>query len=259
MRIAALLGQRDVDVTLADRADAAVIDVVDLDVVGRGEAARVRLVGDDADRAGFRARAVERALRTGERLHARDVVGVDVERAADRGDRLLVEIDADAGLRAGMVAVIARRHAAHVDVGEARPVQAAAGGVGAEGDAGQELGVVAEALDVKVLELLVAEHLDGEGDVLDVLGALFGGHDDGLDPAIVGRDRDAGERRGCQQSRQKHRTRRPDPAHDKSPRIILPAGMSVLRRITVKTIGFVTESRACASAGACEFGHSFRR
>ena len=88
-------------------------------VAGR-ERARIGLVGDDADRARFGARAVQRALRTRERLDARDVVDVDVERALDRGDRLLVEIHADARQRAGVVAVAAARDAAHGDVREAR-------------------------------------------------------------------------------------------------------------------------------------------
>ena len=45
---------------------------------------------------------------------------MDVERAADRGDRLLVEIDADRRQRARMVAVAARGDAADIDVGRAR-------------------------------------------------------------------------------------------------------------------------------------------
>ena len=56
---------------------------------------------------GLRARAVQRALRTRQRFDARDVVHVDVERALDRGDGLLVEILADARLRTGVVAVVA--------------------------------------------------------------------------------------------------------------------------------------------------------
>ena len=45
-----------------------------------------------------------------------DVVDMHVERAVDRRDRLLVEIDADARLRARMIAVPAADDAAHVDV-----------------------------------------------------------------------------------------------------------------------------------------------
>ncbi len=57
----------------------------------------------------------------GQRLDARDVVQVHVERALDRRDRLLVQVDADARQRAGVVAVAAARHAAHVDLREAGP------------------------------------------------------------------------------------------------------------------------------------------
>ena len=78
------------------------------------------LVGDDADRAGLARCAVQRALRAGEALDPGDVVDVDVERSADRRDRLLVEIRADRRQRARVVAVAARRDAAHVDRGEAR-------------------------------------------------------------------------------------------------------------------------------------------
>src|SRR5438067_13801910 len=59
------------------------------------EAGDIRLVGDDAHRARLRARAVERALRSGERLYALDVVDVDVERTLDGGDRLLIQVHAD--------------------------------------------------------------------------------------------------------------------------------------------------------------------
>ena len=94
--------------------------VLPCEAVTRIEAGWIRLVGDDADGAGLRARAVQRALRTRERFDARDVVHVDVERALDRGDGLLVEILADARLRAGVVAVVAGRRAAHEHAREAR-------------------------------------------------------------------------------------------------------------------------------------------
>src|SRR5437763_13547295 len=62
--------------------------------VARLEGGSVRLVGDDAHRARLRARTVERALRSRERLHALDIVDVDVERTLDGRDRLLIEIHA---------------------------------------------------------------------------------------------------------------------------------------------------------------------
>ena len=81
-------------------AHAAMRDLVDLAVDAAGGDAELGLVGDDADRAGLARGAVERALRAGEALDPGDVVDVDVERAADGRDRLLVEIGADRGQRA---------------------------------------------------------------------------------------------------------------------------------------------------------------
>ena len=75
------------------------LDAVDLAVDLAGEFGSVRPVGDDADRPGFRGCAIEGALRSAQHLDAGDVVDMDVERAADGGDRLLVQIDADAGQR----------------------------------------------------------------------------------------------------------------------------------------------------------------
>ena len=59
----------------------------------RAEAARIRLVGDDAQRAGLRTRAEERALRPRQRLDALDVhePGIDLLRVG--GERLFVEVD----------------------------------------------------------------------------------------------------------------------------------------------------------------------
>ena len=106
--MAALVAQRNVDEAFGEIALVAVGDRVALEARSRRRSPTwIGLVGDDADRAGLRARAVQRALRARQRFDARDVVHVDVERALDRGDRLLVEILADAGLRTGVVAVVA--------------------------------------------------------------------------------------------------------------------------------------------------------
>ena len=90
-----LVGDRQVDHAFELAADAAVSDRVELAVDAPVGHAELGLVGDDADRARFARGAVERALRAGEALDPGDVVDVDVERSADRRDRLLVEIDAD--------------------------------------------------------------------------------------------------------------------------------------------------------------------
>ena len=133
--------------------------------------AQLGLVGDDADGARLARRAVKRALRPGEALDPGDVVDVDVERSADRRDRLLVEIEADRRQRAGVVAVAAGRNAAHVDGGEARR-----GGL--EADRRKLLGIILEVRDVQLVEPPRADRLDADRHVLKVLLALLRGDDD---------------------------------------------------------------------------------
>ena len=196
-----LVRQRDVGKALEHVAERAVPDCVGLHVVAGLEAGRIGLVGDDADRARFRARAEQRPLRPGQRFDARDVVEMDVERTLDCRDRLLVEVDADARQRARVIAVAAARHAAHVDLGEARP-----GGL--VGHARQVLHEVVDAEQVQLLELRGADRLDAEWHVLQALAALGRGDDDVLERSRrrlllrVG-DRHAGEDRGHRR-RQRH-------------------------------------------------------
>ena len=175
-----IVAQRRVDEAFDRAADAAVADRVELAVEAAGEMGRIGPVGDDADRAGLGRGAVERALRPAQHLDAGDVVDMDVERAADRGDRLLVEIDADAGQRARMVAVAAAGDAADIDVGRARLE-------GLVGDARQQPRIILEIGDVEVFELLRAQRLDADRHVLEIFGALLRGDDD--DVAIVLRGR----------------------------------------------------------------------
>src|SRR6202012_3860217 len=59
---------REVDVALDRSAEPTVGDAVSFHLIGCGKTAWIRLVGDDAKRAGFRARAVQRALGTGQRF-----------------------------------------------------------------------------------------------------------------------------------------------------------------------------------------------
>ncbi len=162
-----------VEEAFGDMADAAVADAVELQPVAGGEAGGVGLVGDDAQRAGLRTGAVQRALRAGQRLDAVDVVDVDVQRALDGGDRLFVQVHAHAGQRAGVVAVAAAGHAAHVDLREARAR-------GLVRHAGQVLHVVVEVGDVEVLQLFRPQHLDADRHFLQVLHALLRGHRDGV-------------------------------------------------------------------------------
>ena len=166
--------QGDVDQALEGVARAAVADGVHADVVGRREARRVGRVGDDLDRAGLRAGAVEGALRAREGLDPGDVIDMQVERPADGGDGLLVEVGPDAGHGAGVVAIPAGGDAAHVDRGEA-------GRRALVGDAGQELHIVVEALDLQLLELAGGQGRHRHRHVLDVLRPLLGRHHQLLD------------------------------------------------------------------------------
>ena len=169
-----VLGHRHVDEALGHVADAAVLHRVQLQPVAGREVGRVGLAGDQLDRAGLRAGAVQRALRAGQRFHALQVVDVQVQRALDGGDRLLVQIDAHAGQRGGVVAVAAAGHAAHVDLAEA-------GAAGRDRHAGQQLGVVLEVVDLQLVELLGADHVEADRHVLRILGALLRGDGDGVE------------------------------------------------------------------------------
>ena len=87
--------QRHVDEAFAGIAEPAVRNAVKLELHRAVDATEIGLVGDDADGARLARRAVQRALRPGQRLDPGDVEHVNVERALDGGDRLLVEIGAD--------------------------------------------------------------------------------------------------------------------------------------------------------------------
>src|SRR5271170_2646010 len=107
--------ERDVDESLGRPALSAVSDRLAAEVVAGFELARVRLVGNDADGTRLRTRAIQRALRAFEHLDPLNVVHMHVNGAVDGRHRLLVEVGADGGLRAGMVAVLAAVDSAHVD------------------------------------------------------------------------------------------------------------------------------------------------
>ena len=142
-------------------------------------ASGLRLVGDDADGAGLGAGAVQRALRTGQHFDARDVVDLDVERALDGGDGLLVEVHAHRGQRTRVVGVLAAGDAAHVGTGEA-------GTAGLVGDVRQEFHVVAEVVDLEFGELLLADGLDGQRHVLQAFVALLRRDHDLFEPGLLG-------------------------------------------------------------------------
>ena len=72
----------------------AVIDLIDSQVVAGCEGGRIGLVSDDANRPGFRACSVERALGTLQGFNAGDVIDMNIEDPVDGRDRLLVEVHA---------------------------------------------------------------------------------------------------------------------------------------------------------------------
>ena len=157
-------------------------DLIALHVHARAELGRVGFVGDDAHRARLGACAVERALRALEDLDALNVVDVNVDVAVDGRDRLLVEVLADARLRARMVRPAAR-DTADVDVGLARLAVPTLPLTAHVGDARRELHVVVDSGDVELIELRGVEHLDADRHVLQVLDALLRGHHDFLEAA----------------------------------------------------------------------------
>ena len=63
----------------------------------RIEASKRRLVGDQANSTGLRARAEERSLRAGEDFDALNISGIDVEVTARLSQRLFVEIESNVG------------------------------------------------------------------------------------------------------------------------------------------------------------------
>ena len=82
--------QRRIDHALYPPTDAAVLDRVDFPIDAAREFGGIGPVGDDADSARLRRRAIKRTLWAGEALDAGDVIDMHVERPANGGNRLLV-------------------------------------------------------------------------------------------------------------------------------------------------------------------------
>ena len=184
------VGDGEIDHPLELATLAAVGDGVDLAVDAAFGGVQLGLVGDDADRARLARRAVKCPLRTGETLDPRNVVDMDVERAADRRDWLLVEIGADRRERARMIAVAAGGNAAHVDDGDA-------GLQGLEADRGELLGILLEIRDVELVEPLGADCLDRQWNLGEILFAFLRGDDDlvRFGRGVAGRDLSLGRGR----------------------------------------------------------------
>ena len=169
-------GQRQVHEAFRHIAVAAMGHGIELQVVPRGKSLRIRLVGDDADRAGLGTCAVQGTLGTCKHLDAGDVVDVHVKRAVDHRDRLFVQVRANTRLGARMVAVATGVHTTHVDVRRTR-LTAVALTVGARHlHARQVLHVRVEVDDMQFGQFLGAECLDADRNVLQVFRALLRGH-----------------------------------------------------------------------------------
>src|ERR1700735_4819126 len=99
---------------------------------------------------------------------------MDVEVAVNRRNRLFVQIHADAGLGAGMIAVSAAGDAAHINMLNARVADFL------EGDTRQILGVIVETTDIQLFKPRRVESLNTEGNILQIFRALLRGYRDFL-------------------------------------------------------------------------------
>ena len=187
------------------------------------EGIEIRLLGDEADGAAHRARAVEGALGTAQHLDAIQIEQLRlhgaVELAVADGHRYLVDVDADRRRS---------RHgadAANLDVVETR---SRAGG---ERDAGHRAGDVVVVGDMMLGELRAADRRYADRDVLDVFGALLRRDDDLLQLARgrfglpagrgIARGRlDRERRRNGEHCQDMHRERRARLRHSSSPNVV---------------------------------------
>ncbi len=180
-----VIRQRQVHKALQQAAGLAVLDRVDLALVARLERLGIRLVGDDPDRAGFRARPVQSPLRTGQHFHPLDVIDVHVERTLDSRDRLLVQVGAHRGQRPGVVEGAVAGDAPDDHVPEAGPRGTATGATALRRHAGEEFQVVVETVDVQLIELRAVDRRDAQGNALQILRAFLRRDDDLLQPGAL--------------------------------------------------------------------------
>ena len=191
-----VLDDRDIHIGLDAVRHLAVLGEGHGGVEAGAETVKLRLVGDQADRAGLRGRAIERALRSGQHLDPFKVGGVDVQVTARRGDRLFVQIQRDVGrgaLGAGQLhADRLHGHAADID----RILSRSASG---EGDVGQLANIIGEIADIQFVERFLINGLDRDGNGLGGGGPL--GRRDGnlvnLGVGGAGRHGDGGGRKNC--------------------------------------------------------------
>ena len=192
-------GERQVDIAFGDAARFAMRGSVGGKIGRAGEALGIGLVGNDAQGARLAARAKQGALRAGQRLDPRDVIDVDIERRADCGDWLLIEIDANGGQRTSREAV-AVGQAAEIDL-------SLPGTIAGVGHARQEFRVIVEIAHIALRKGFGGKRLDRERHVLKLLRTLLRGDDD-----LIGRGRRVCR---CLIGRQIRRLRMKRPGRDK--------------------------------------------
>ncbi len=160
------------------------VDLDDPEIVTSLEPPDLRLLGNDAQRAGHRTRAEQRALWSGQRLDPLDVVDVDVEVVVDGRDRLFVEVHTDERGGADAQAVAAIGHAADVEL-------RLPGAEGLVRQARQVLRVIVEVADRQLSQRAGIQRLDADRHVLQALGASLRRHDDFFQaaPCLGGRRR----------------------------------------------------------------------
>ncbi len=166
-----ILVQGNVDEPLGGAAGTALAELVALEIVSALELARIGLVGDDAQGARQRTGAVERALRARQRLDARQIIGMQVDRAEDRRDRGLVDIEAAARQRARSEAVAAGGDAAEIELRLAGAERLVA-------HARQQLGDIGEGRHLMLLQGRRRQRLHADRHVLQAFRTLGRGDDD---------------------------------------------------------------------------------
>ena len=174
-----ILADRQIDVTFGSTAEIALAEFVALQIDAARDGFGIGGVGDDAQHARQRARAEQRALRPGQRLYPGNIVNVEINCAADRGDWSFIDIERAGRQRTDVKPVTARRYAAEKDL-------RLPGAERLETDARQQLGIVVKRLDVGILELGCAERVDTDRHVLQAFRTALRSDDD-FGAVILGR------------------------------------------------------------------------
>ena len=174
-RMADVVAQRHIQYRADVVADVAVLDGVAFETDVRLEPGRIGLVRDVAQRTGLRARAVQRALRPGQRLDALDVDEPDFRLQRALGEWLLIEIDRGRGIGNERRRVVG--DAAEVDRATARRNRV-------EGQARNEAREIVDGVQVGLFDLLLADRLDLLRDAEQGFLALARGDDDFLETGL---------------------------------------------------------------------------